>query len=150
MTQNPIHCSRCRGEAFTPRITLNTAELTGKLRSEFGPTGVDVQQIKRMLLSCDRDLEDYDAELVRLQSQMLYLRAQKERLRDYRAKLRSLLSPVRKLPNELLFRIFEFTHASNYITQHPGDEHAPPAVCSRWRQLALVPSSTRLWSNLMI
>ncbi|KIK52701.1 hypothetical protein GYMLUDRAFT_49770 [Collybiopsis luxurians FD-317 M1] len=172
MNQDTTLCFRCRGPAFQPRVTLNSAELFRKLRTEFGPSGVNCNEIERMLVLCARDLEDYKAEMARLRALIFYLDAQKQRLCDHRAKLRSLLSPIRKLPNELLLRIFEFTRDRNRILEYAEDENdeedpdalPPPstslikdlsalsisAVCSRWRMLALSPSSARLWSRIQI
>ncbi|KAE9388736.1 hypothetical protein BT96DRAFT_778739, partial [Gymnopus androsaceus JB14] len=67
------------------------------------------QDVQEMLVLSDRDLDDYESEVDRLQSRIVYVEAQKQRLLDYKTKLRSLLSPTRRFPNEILGRIFEFT-----------------------------------------
>ncbi|KIK52728.1 hypothetical protein GYMLUDRAFT_233298 [Collybiopsis luxurians FD-317 M1] len=99
-----------------------------------------------MLLLSDRDLEDYESEIARLQTQLVYVEAQRERLRDYRTKLRSLRSPIRRIPNEVLSRIFEFAYYDSHSPIKDLPTFAISAVCMRWRSFAL--SSPALWSRL--
>ncbi|KAF9061625.1 hypothetical protein BDP27DRAFT_1234902, partial [Rhodocollybia butyracea] len=88
-------------------------------------------------------------------------------LKTQRAALLSLLSPIRKLPNETLSRIFKHVCEENLLQCNPWleEEDNPPtditspvithlpamavgSVCSRWRALAL--SSPSLWENLAV
>ena len=61
----------------------------------------------------------------------------------------ALLSPVRRLPPELLGEIFELCLPRNY---HKKDAHQavmlPSHVCSHWRSVAL--SIPRLWSKIVL
>ncbi|KAE9406621.1 hypothetical protein BT96DRAFT_223414 [Gymnopus androsaceus JB14] len=156
MSQDSSFCSRCKNPVFKPRINVNTAELYTKLRSEFGTAVYRPQDVQEMLLLSDRDLENYESEIIRLKSQIFYVEAQKKRLQDYKVKLRSLMSPIRQLPNETLGRIFEFACNENLLQQYPwlDPDNPPPtallspllrhlptlaisAVCARWRSLTL-------------
>ncbi|KAJ8079642.1 hypothetical protein PM082_011229 [Marasmius tenuissimus] len=81
-----------------------------------------------------------------------------ERLRERQAVLRrniarysSLLSPIRKLPTEILRRIFGFA----CVTDPNDDEFRGSAVpfhlsgvCGRWRELVL--NSPELWANISL
>ncbi|KAF9061618.1 hypothetical protein BDP27DRAFT_325649 [Rhodocollybia butyracea] len=134
------------------RIKLSSDELsafTNDLRFEFGPSVVTIekaQELRTMLAWAKKDIEDL------------------ERQRDI---LASLLSPIRKLPNETLFRIFQYTCEENLLQSYPwlGSRWQSPtkltspvitylpsmaisSVCSRWRALAL--SSPSLWTNLAV
>ncbi|KAF9077406.1 hypothetical protein BDP27DRAFT_1181295, partial [Rhodocollybia butyracea] len=60
-----------------------------------------------ILQNVERDLETYDAEITRLETRKMFLAFQKERLKSYAAQVQSLLSPVRKLPSEILQRVFD-------------------------------------------
>ncbi|KAE9388403.1 hypothetical protein BT96DRAFT_436796 [Gymnopus androsaceus JB14] len=81
----------------------------------------------------------------------------------------SLISPLRRLPNEIIARIFEYTCEENFLQEFPWHDIDYPSatptkltlpvitylpamtissVCSRWRQLAL--SYPALWSNLRV
>ncbi|KAE9390313.1 hypothetical protein BT96DRAFT_833590, partial [Gymnopus androsaceus JB14] len=82
---------------------------------------------------------DYDAEMHRM-----HLR--RELLKSYAEKLTTLLSPIRRLPNEILSRIFMFYCKENDLTsRYPGGAAALTisAVCTRWRELAI--SQPVLW-----
>lgn len=146
---------------------MNTAELYTKLRSEFGTGVYKPEDVQEMLLLSNRDLENYESEIIRLKSQILYVESQKKRLHDYRVKLRSLLSPVRQLPNETLGLIFGFACNQNFLQQYPWLDWDNPSptklssplfrhlptlaistVCKRWRTLAV--SSPGLWSTISL
>ncbi|KAF9077380.1 hypothetical protein BDP27DRAFT_1190460, partial [Rhodocollybia butyracea] len=63
--------------------------------------------IAAILQNVARDLETYDVEIIRLETRKLFLASQKERLKTYAAQIQSLLSPVRKIPPEILHRVFD-------------------------------------------
>ncbi|KAF9023999.1 hypothetical protein BDP27DRAFT_1182320, partial [Rhodocollybia butyracea] len=54
-----------------------------------------------------RDLQDYEAETHRLESCRLLTTEKRERLHLYETQVQSLLSPVRKIPDEILQHIFD-------------------------------------------
>ncbi|KIK54723.1 hypothetical protein GYMLUDRAFT_48435 [Collybiopsis luxurians FD-317 M1] len=125
-----------------------------------------------MITSADKDIADYQAEVIRLRAQITYIEVQQELLEEHKMKLQSLLSPVRKIPNETLSRIFEYVCKENLFQDHPWPEDSdnkgkisPPtelsgpaitylptmaisSVCARWRELAL--SLPSLWSQLKL
>ncbi|KAE9388746.1 hypothetical protein BT96DRAFT_980927 [Gymnopus androsaceus JB14] len=133
---------------------LDSSELYTKLRSESGPSAVQPQDIENMILLCDRDYEDYELEVARLESQIWYIREQQKRLEDHKKKLGSLRSPIRKLPNETLQSIFDYACDWNLLQEFPWFlESDPPtiissspmaylpassisATCSRWRSVS--------------
>ncbi|KAL0564759.1 hypothetical protein V5O48_017278 [Marasmius crinis-equi] len=64
-------------------------------------------------------------------------------------KYRTLLSPIHRLPSEVLLEIFQHCCHTNTLS----DPQVPPAlalsrVCGRWRDIAV--SSPRLWSSITI
>ncbi|KIK69388.1 hypothetical protein GYMLUDRAFT_146264, partial [Collybiopsis luxurians FD-317 M1] len=105
--------------------------------------------IRDFLQSANRDLSCYDDEISRLENRLFLLRYRRERAKQYTMALRSLLSPIHRLPNELLLQIFrdvcedvETSRISRF-----GLSTAPfylSAVCTRWRSLCI--SHSRLWS----
>ncbi|KAF9066383.1 hypothetical protein BDP27DRAFT_1227612, partial [Rhodocollybia butyracea] len=107
-----------------------------------------------MVALADKDIGDHDSELARLHRQILAAEAEKHQLEKQKAKICALLSPIRKLPNELLSRIFQSVcqQKSNEITSSFNITCLPTMaislVCFRWRELAL--SSPSLWANLMV
>ncbi|KAF9045630.1 hypothetical protein BDP27DRAFT_1434637 [Rhodocollybia butyracea] len=142
------------------------SKIENDLRSEYGPFVKPPKRVKEILALADKDIEDYDSEITRLREQLTIIEAQKEQLGTQRAKLRALLSPMRKMPNEILFRILRQVCEENVI-QHglyqrwDGKDDvltssattylpavAVSSVCSRWRELTL--SSSSFWENLTV
>ncbi|KAE9408574.1 hypothetical protein BT96DRAFT_663091 [Gymnopus androsaceus JB14] len=158
-------CSRCRQPVFQPRVDISPAEINASLRSGFG-LSVSAADVSNMLLSCDKDMDDYEAEIVRLRTRILYIQRQQDRLKDHKRKVQSLGAPIRQLPNEILRCIFDYACAENDLQEFPWPrivrQHsklASPAitylpamsiasVCMRWRLLALATPS--LWSRLKL
>src|SRR3984885_8964598 len=68
---------------------------------------------------------------------------------NYRQMLVTLLSPVRRLPPELLGEIFRYCLPQNY---HEKGAHKavmlPSHVCKHWRDVAL--STPTLWTNVVL
>ncbi|KAE9404486.1 hypothetical protein BT96DRAFT_877662 [Gymnopus androsaceus JB14] len=80
-----------------------------------------------------------------------FFQNQRKRLEDYKSCLRFLRSPIRRLPNETVLRIFDFACDMNDLTSKKLQ--TMPAlvisgVCSRWRNLAR--SCPELWSRIQI
>ncbi|KAE9408923.1 hypothetical protein BT96DRAFT_627091 [Gymnopus androsaceus JB14] len=150
-------CSKCRNP-LKPRVHVNSD----------GPSnpGLSPNEIRELILLSEKDFDDYDAEIARLQSQLISIRDQRKRLVDYNTQLRSLLSSFREIPNEILCIIFEWACTDNLLQEYPWPlEREPPtqltlpaiaylpalaisAVCTRWRSMAL--SSPGLWSQFRL
>ncbi|KAF9032080.1 hypothetical protein BDP27DRAFT_1436042 [Rhodocollybia butyracea] len=152
-------CSSCGGNPFIPRVSVDFPGLHDKMRTESGPASVQPDEVASVLQDIQRDLEDYEAEIFRLER----LRREKERLEEYATQLRSLLSPVRKVPEELLREIFDLSCDLNYFRVVNPKKRLPmhtsqalrskPAmvicsVCSRWRRNAL--SMPVIWSRISL
>ncbi|KAJ4491426.1 hypothetical protein C8J55DRAFT_449966 [Lentinula edodes] len=152
MVNSKISCTRC--EKLEPRVDVSSANLYTKLRSEFGTSTDDSEGVEQTMRLCDRDIDDYETKLAYLRSQIIYIETQRARVIDHKIELRSLLSPIRKLPNEILGIIFDFACNQNLLCDSEDKYSAIrvlpalaiSAVSFRWRHLAL--SSSRLWSTL--
>ncbi|KIK53323.1 hypothetical protein GYMLUDRAFT_937875 [Collybiopsis luxurians FD-317 M1] len=159
-------CWRCKNPVHGARVNINSPELYARLRSQYGATTLEVQEIDDIANLCERDLEDCEAEMTRLQSQILLLQEKQKRLRAYKTKIRSLSSPVRRIPNEILNVIFEYACDQNLIQESPWSLNSRPpltkltsptisylpaltisSTCSRWRSVARNPN---LWSRLRL
>ncbi|KAE9406141.1 hypothetical protein BT96DRAFT_876021 [Gymnopus androsaceus JB14] len=153
-----ILCSRCQKSTFTQRVDLNSTDMHLKNLSEADPFALDTQTVNEMILLCDMDQEDYQAEIAHLQSRIRFIQEQQTRLRVCKARLRSLTCPVRKLPNEILTSIFDYICEWN-VLQVPSHELTSPIItylpalslsstCTRWRSVAK--SSPCLWSRIKL
>ncbi|KAE9391620.1 hypothetical protein BT96DRAFT_1001163 [Gymnopus androsaceus JB14] len=84
-------------------LEVSSSELYTKLRSEYVPNVFESNpsDIQDSLLLFDRELDDYEQEIVCLEIQLSYIRKQQKRLMDQRmtlSSLSSLHSSSRKLP----------------------------------------------------
>ncbi|KAJ3781587.1 hypothetical protein GGU10DRAFT_277291, partial [Lentinula aff. detonsa] len=99
----------------------------------------------------ETEMEDCEAEIHWLQSHVAFLHNHSRHLDEYKTCLYSLMSPIRKLPDELTLRIFDYACGLNNLTS--GQLKTMPAlaissVCSHWRNLAK--ASPQLWSRMRI
>ncbi|KAF9065133.1 hypothetical protein BDP27DRAFT_1332337 [Rhodocollybia butyracea] len=161
-----VICFRCR-HYTTPRTNIDTVALSQRFRSEYGPATMDMKEVAELLEAVDKDLEDYESEILLLQSRIMYIKAQQTQLKKHAAVLRSLRSPIRRFPNEILSRIFDFACDKNLLQEFPWSKdfkfvpstpivepfrHLPAmsisSVCTRWRSVAL--SSPAIWSRISL
>lgn len=150
-------CYEC-GHVLTPRTKLDFEPVLTKLRSQAGPASVHLDdKLASILKTVDLDLEDYDAEIQHLKNRLSLLETERERLRLYSARHRGLLSPVRKIPNEILYTIIDMCCDMNSFTVEKdktsySHRRAPAiavsSVCTRWRQIAL--ALPAIWSRLSL
>ncbi|KAF9072055.1 hypothetical protein BDP27DRAFT_439856 [Rhodocollybia butyracea] len=161
-----VICFRCR-HSTTPRTNIDAAGLLQRFRSEYGTATVDTKEVTEMLNAVDKDFEDYETEILLLQSRILYIKTQQTRLKEHAVDLRYLNSPIRKVPNEILLRIFDYACYRNLLQEFPWSEefkfspstpvvdplkHLPAmsisSVCARWRSVAL--SASAIWSRISL
>ncbi|KAF5381412.1 hypothetical protein D9757_009071 [Collybiopsis confluens] len=119
--------------------------------SSYVPTQVEASTIFSLAREVKRDISAYEEEIRKTRRVLLQLEEARDSLVAYRNEKLSLLSPVRKLPTELLEQIFSSAcgyglklHRSRIQTMTIDLSQ----VCSYWR--AIVQSSPRLWSGLWI
>ncbi|KAG2135927.1 uncharacterized protein EDB93DRAFT_1170320 [Suillus bovinus] len=107
------------------------------------PTEDDILLIHQATMADEEALKELDSEMSILYSALERLRLQKLKHRENIRQARSLLTLARRLPPELLARIFE-------ICAKSGWTRAPVVlsqVCSAWRKAAAFP---RIWSYLFL
>ncbi|KAE9404490.1 hypothetical protein BT96DRAFT_916836 [Gymnopus androsaceus JB14] len=137
--------------SFQLRTKVNFAEIRQRLRSEYGSAVQSEAEISGTFADVDQDIDDCGAEVRRLQSRIVFLQNQRQRLMVYKNCLCFLRSPIRKLPNETVLRIFDFACDMNELTSKKLQ--TMPAlvisgVCARWRDLAR--SCPELWSRIKL
>ncbi|KIK66624.1 hypothetical protein GYMLUDRAFT_257458 [Collybiopsis luxurians FD-317 M1] len=151
---------------FKPRVKVDTVVINERLRSCYGVTASQVSEVQEILELSKQDRADYEKEMNRLQSvyktELERLRAVYEQdlhsmrirqrgLEKYTSTISTLLSPIRRLPNELLSYIFILFCGVNDLTgNRPGSRSAltVSAVCYRWREFAI--SQPVLWTSITI
>ncbi|KAF9070738.1 hypothetical protein BDP27DRAFT_1220370, partial [Rhodocollybia butyracea] len=149
-------CSDCATQLFSPRIDLDLSVLRGKLRSDSGPFVSQPAEISTTLRNVQQDLTSCEDEIQRLEIRRAYLVEQRSLLQVYRDHLQAFSSPVRKLPNEILQRIFDDCCDMNYFRvggrQHSYMQSEPAltlsSVSAQWRRNSLALSS--IWSRITL
>ncbi|KAG7093378.1 hypothetical protein E1B28_007058 [Marasmius oreades] len=107
------------------------------------------QSVSQCLLDAETDLKVYQAEIDRLKAKIMVLETRRDGLKERITKYRSLMSPVHRMPPEILTHILSFC-CENVL--QPGTLQlavlALSSVCGRWRELVL--ATPRFWSSLTI
>ena len=141
---------------------MQSSPFLAKLRTTFHPSSAEASQIQEIILGCEANLDQITVKITRAQEVvnqscpetnerarlMNQLRLDQDETRTFLEAHRSLLSPVRRLPPEMLAKIF--MHCL------PHDKFIKPAwlqaplllgqICAVWRNVAF--STPRLWSSL--
>ncbi|THU78881.1 hypothetical protein K435DRAFT_603695, partial [Dendrothele bispora CBS 962.96] len=112
----------------------------------------DQVHVNSLLHDAEKDLDDYDTEIAQLETAISILKHKRARLEGHIAKFRSLLSPIRRLPPEILSLIFilrceGFGNSFNSV-EHYIDLPAVvlSQVCTGWRKVAS--DTPSIWSDL--
>ena len=101
-------CSKCSPK-FTLLEKLRSCNLPQKLRANQYPSiSTEKSQLTHFLASGDDELSLYDKEIARLQARIVLLETEKQDLVDDLSFVHSLLSPVRRIPQEILQEVFSW------------------------------------------
>ncbi|THU78340.1 hypothetical protein K435DRAFT_973564 [Dendrothele bispora CBS 962.96] len=145
-------CSRCGSRPdFQPRVSINSDKILQQLRSSVGFR--DQAHITSFLHDAEKDLDDYDTEIAPLEMAISILKRKRARLEGSITLCRSLLSPIRRLPWEILTLVFLFlecgepSESSDVVTRVKPQAFQVSQVCASWRKLAL--ETPIIWSNLL-
>jgi hypothetical protein len=99
------------------------------------PTGDDVRHSKAIIEQLDRSIEDLEQSIICLQRQL-------QEVRQKRANYVSYISPLRRLPTEILSEIIGMR------IDDGEDTLTIAGICSRLREVAL--GMTAIWSNITL
>ncbi|KAJ8075931.1 hypothetical protein PM082_021563 [Marasmius tenuissimus] len=113
-------------------------------------TSYDRHIVSRFLLDAEQEMRSYNAEINRLRTAIRLLETKKMGLKKSMVKCRSLLSPVHRLPTEILLEIFSIvTHEQSVFYPPPQNRVIQlSSVCGRWRDIII--SAPNLWSSITI
>lgn len=130
----------------------NTMEphLAQLLQSNEAPSQRMVAEIKQILQKPLNKFRANQLEIERLGQALQALNSEQERTRDIVKPYNTILSPIRRLPADVLHEIFFHCLPSHRFPIMDASE-APlllTHICSSWRTIAL--SSPRLWAQIII
>ncbi|KAK7051602.1 hypothetical protein VNI00_004581 [Paramarasmius palmivorus] len=152
-----VLCNNCQHE-FIPDAEIKHIPIIAEemVRTNQLPTPADLQQVPLYLEQENRALERCDQEIGRLEKAMEQLRARRAVLVRRIERRNSWISPIRRLPNEILYKIFAMVcrgkHGYGLDIVAQGTLFAPTLylthVSCHWRQV--VNASARLWCSMRI
>ncbi|KAK1220563.1 hypothetical protein PQX77_016658 [Marasmius sp. AFHP31] len=102
------------------------------------------------------ELSDYDQLIHALESQVLEAKSKRDSLQRHASQVSSLLSPIRRLPTEILVKFFECTANSDFLGRNLLGANSVwksqalriSSVCYRWRTIAL--DTPQLWARFAV
>ncbi|KAK7058221.1 hypothetical protein R3P38DRAFT_1196464 [Favolaschia claudopus] len=142
----------------TPAEVENIREL-----ARFGalPTGLELSKLQSTMANAPAEIQHYETEIETLQKEISRLASERTSLESYLNLCRSILSPVHKLPNELLAEIFDLCvpeqlyWISDTITTDDEMNRLAHShllqlaqVCTRWYLIAM--HTPKLWSLITV
>ncbi|KAF9040334.1 hypothetical protein BDP27DRAFT_766752 [Rhodocollybia butyracea] len=140
-------CLLCHSTVFKPRVSVTNSVYEHLRSTNTLPENI-ISDIPALLSSVQKDLDDYESEIHRFQIRIADIQNRREMLRIHAENLQSLQSPIRRLPNELLTRVFGYLCIENDLTEGCPSAVTLGSVCLRWRQLTI--ECPELWSNMVI
>ncbi|KAJ7255877.1 hypothetical protein B0H12DRAFT_1218759 [Mycena haematopus] len=114
------------------------------------PTDAECDRIRDFLQGPRKELVDLSHKITQLQSLLYEATHRRDELQEFVSAHLALVSPFRRLPDDIIRQIFIATHPSTRNPSLSSDE--PPLVlcrtCKSWRNLAL--TTPRLWASMHI
>ncbi|KAG6865193.1 hypothetical protein C0991_004564 [Blastosporella zonata] len=127
-------------------------------RSDYLLSDVLEKELHGLLDGLAEVVNQYDSKIAKVQATLAQLLNERERYAQRIDKLKSAVAPHKRLPPEILSKIFsECSSSPLHIPPklvHSMHDDIPPifslptSVCSRWRQIAV--NSRDLWDNLIV
>ncbi|KAJ7468721.1 hypothetical protein FB451DRAFT_1257130 [Mycena latifolia] len=163
-------CGSCKTPLFHSSLLVQmtqTVELRKRLRSNDSPSHFEASHCQAIISSSSAELERYDAELFRLKAVLHQIKLDRAAVEDYSRLCRYILSPIRRLPTEILVDIFRLC-----LFEAEQPHHAPAVdqedaaveyetrrvakaellrlsqVCPRWHRLIM--GTPILWSSVQL
>ncbi|KAJ7239597.1 hypothetical protein B0H12DRAFT_1056600, partial [Mycena haematopus] len=147
----PVWCSECASGALANTVTaaeeLDCSPGTrhhALLNSNEVPLDSEVPIIKAAIAKVDASLACIDEEIMQLQSRLKQLEAERDRLSSYRTQSSAILSPLRRMPPEILGEIFSWTIPQDIRREEGYSPWFLTHISRRWREIAV--STSSLWS----
>lgn len=129
---------------------MQRTPFTHRFSTNYAPTDDELKHISQLLVEPRNQLSRLDTEISRLQRSFDELSAKRNQLSDFITLHQALLSPIRRIPQEILQEIFVRCLLSDHNSVMSCRE-APlllGRVCSSWRSISR--STPILWSSIHI
>ncbi|KAF5356433.1 hypothetical protein D9758_009505 [Tetrapyrgos nigripes] len=153
--------------SFQPRVQdIDLQSSRDRIRSPGSPTSSESSQLSELISNIEQDLSDYEKDIHILENVLLDLKRKKGELERYVDHCKAYLSPIRRLPTEIMseiFLIYQDLHWSDREDRQfrepltrPVMAYSSPAmtalvlssVCKLWRTITL--ATPQLWSRFSL
>ena len=127
------------------------SKFSDKINTNYIPNTAEIQEIKEYLSEVDQELFQLNAKITEMTAVLMELNKTRDCLQTVASQHQALISPVRRLPPELLQVIFVYclpTHGNAVMHASDGAPVLLGRVCSEWRRISL--STPEVWSSLHI
>ncbi|KAK7436722.1 hypothetical protein VKT23_018975 [Stygiomarasmius scandens] len=135
---------------FQPRISqIDMEAALDCIRNPGYPSPPETKQLSHSINEAEKDIADYEQDILSLQELVLDLEKKRDGLKQYINIRNSYLSPIRRLPTEVLARIF--LHVSEEIPPKTRIPLSPliglklGQVCKLWHSVSR--GTSHLWSH---
>ncbi|KAJ7620964.1 hypothetical protein FB45DRAFT_132070 [Roridomyces roridus] len=154
---NTGRCSQCGSFGATTTsedfsVAPQSPRHRSLLTSNEVPLESDANFVKSVVSTIDIRLAKLDDQIQRLRDLLAPLEAERDSVAQYRAQNMGIISPLRRMPTEVLGQIFVWTLPTpNIAAQTYSLDDSPwllTRVCSRWRAISIALPS--LWSLIAI
>ena len=124
-------------------------------RREEPLSNTDNAFVAHQVAMADQDMDTLGQDIASLSKRVTDLRIQLAQLSAQKDKCSSLSTPIRRLPNIVLARIFKHVCQSGISLVHsPKSFEIPPLilshVCYKWRSVVQMPANGLLWSSITL
>ena len=142
---------------YKPKSALASLDVTARLASTQAVSASEASNIRREIGVALRDLRGFDSRISQLRMHILALQNERAAFEECITDSKSLLSPIRKLPVEMLTEIFTYCCAENNVIIDSTNENKAkikvPAttllqVCRSWN--TTVASTKALWASICL
>jgi len=146
-----ILCAKC-GHTVANNIELPTTPVPDLLGGSHFVSESQARMIYDTISSARADISQLDSEITRLDAVLDGLTRKRDALQIYAYSHMALVAPIKRLPPELLSKIFHHYNYGNNESYSRLDLNTVPlllsSVCSKWRTIAL--STPWLWASFTL
>ncbi|KAF8966786.1 hypothetical protein BDZ97DRAFT_602005 [Flammula alnicola] len=131
-------------------IPTQPSKFADKLHTNYLPSTTEITEIKEYVSSVNDKVSAYDARIAELEAALQEMTKKRTRLQEVARAHEGLVSPLRRLPPEILQDIFVWCLPQNRNAVMHASE-APVLlgrVCSEWRRISI--GTPEVWSSLHI
>lgn len=121
------------------------------IHTNYTPNATESAQIVEFCSVPEAEIKRLNTEIAKLQEALNTLTSQRDKIQEVVDSHRALLSPIRRIPPEVLQLIFGFCLDSrrNPVMHHCEAPLLLGRICSKWREIAMM-KTPELWSSIHI